>query len=156
LPDIPDFTKPSWQQERSDAKLLVSILDGKGQGMPTFRGSLNKDRARELVAQVRAFAPPTAKPGAEKQQEPASARDFENEFRRLREELERLKKQFREVNEVPPEREPAKPSKSPVSKSDSQSVVVTRQAARRSFQSKGESYAHLVPQLPASLWSEAS
>src|SRR5262249_31315554 len=61
MPDIPDFTKPSWQRQRSDAKLLVGILEGKRQDMPSFGAKINKDRARDLVAYVRAFAPTKGK-----------------------------------------------------------------------------------------------
>jgi mono/diheme cytochrome c family protein/uncharacterized membrane protein len=120
MPDIPDFTMPSWQQKRSDAKLLVSILDGKSQNMPSFRGKLHQDQARELVAHVRAFAAPTGKPGAEKRKEPAPPSDFEKEFRRLEEEIDELKRQLRQVREVPADRKPSKPSKSPASADSSE------------------------------------
>src|SRR5262245_61370692 len=33
---VPNFTSRSWQQRRSDSQLLVSILEGKGSGMPPF------------------------------------------------------------------------------------------------------------------------
>jgi mono/diheme cytochrome c family protein len=38
MPEIPDFTDASWQARRSDARLLASILDGKGKEMPPWRG----------------------------------------------------------------------------------------------------------------------
>src|SRR5262249_43356972 len=38
LPEVPDFTDGSWQARRTDDRLLASILDGKGEGMPPFRG----------------------------------------------------------------------------------------------------------------------
>src|SRR5262249_45216258 len=56
LPEIPDFTKPSWQARRDDAQLLASILDGKDE-MPSWRGKVSEEQARSLVAHVRAFAP---------------------------------------------------------------------------------------------------
>src|SRR5215831_18799060 len=40
-PEIPDFTAASWQARRSNAQLLVSILDGKGQTMPDWRGTVS-------------------------------------------------------------------------------------------------------------------
>jgi mono/diheme cytochrome c family protein/uncharacterized membrane protein len=113
MPDIPDFTKPSWQRKRSDAKLVVSILDGKGQDMPSFRGEINKEQARELMANVRAFAPRMGNPGADNQQEPASPSEFEKEFRRLQEEMDELKKQFRRASEDTPNGKPSKPPASP-------------------------------------------
>jgi mono/diheme cytochrome c family protein/uncharacterized membrane protein len=57
FPDIPDFTKASWQARRADAKLLASILDGKADDMPPQRGKISEGQARSLVKYVRAFAP---------------------------------------------------------------------------------------------------
>jgi mono/diheme cytochrome c family protein len=57
LPPIPDFTNPDFHKERSDARLLLSILDGKGRLMPAQRGRLTEDQARNLVAYIRAFQP---------------------------------------------------------------------------------------------------
>jgi mono/diheme cytochrome c family protein/uncharacterized membrane protein len=113
MPDIPDFAAAAWQARQSDAQLLASILDGKGRDMPPFRGKISKDQARYLVAHVRAFSPTTGRPGAEKQQEPASPSDFEKEFNRLQEEMDKLKKQLHEVPKVAPDRKPSKPPKSP-------------------------------------------
>jgi hypothetical protein len=48
----------------SNAQLTVSILEGKGTGMPTFSGKLNKDQISDLIAYVRSFGPikgPTTK-----------------------------------------------------------------------------------------------
>jgi uncharacterized membrane protein len=86
-PKIPNFTDPVWQLRRSDAQLLVSILNGNGKEMPPWRGKINADQARGLVADVRAFAPTTGLPEGgppdgyngrhhdleEEQQEPAPA-----------------------------------------------------------------------------------
>ncbi len=57
LPTIPDFTVLDWQQKRSDPQLVVSILDGKGTGMPAFRDKVASERVRDLVALIRRFAP---------------------------------------------------------------------------------------------------
>jgi mono/diheme cytochrome c family protein len=63
LAEIPDFTRPSWQAQRTDAQLSASILNGKGQGMPPQRGKINEVQASGLVAHVRAFALNTAESG---------------------------------------------------------------------------------------------
>ncbi len=57
LATIPDFTLRGWQQKRSDAQLLVSILDGKGTGMPAFRDKITRERARTIVTYIREYAP---------------------------------------------------------------------------------------------------
>src|SRR5262249_1657426 len=57
-PEPPDFTRRAWQDERSNARLLRSILDGKKQGMPAFGKDLREDQARDLVEYIRAFTPP--------------------------------------------------------------------------------------------------
>src|SRR5437660_1590425 len=46
MPEIPDFTRASWQKRRSDARLLASILDGRGADMPAHRGKITRDQAR--------------------------------------------------------------------------------------------------------------
>jgi mono/diheme cytochrome c family protein len=93
LKQIPDFTSHKWQSSRSDAELLVSILDGKGSHMPAYRGKVSDAEARKLVADVRALDPtPAVKAAADD-----ASDDFERRFRRLQEELADLKKQFREV-----------------------------------------------------------
>jgi mono/diheme cytochrome c family protein len=83
--DAPDFTNAKWQKSRTDLQLLVSILDGKGSGMPGFRGKITDEQARELVAFTRAFA----KGGA------GAATDFASRFRQLQDELAALQQQFR-------------------------------------------------------------
>jgi mono/diheme cytochrome c family protein/uncharacterized membrane protein len=94
LPDIPDFATASWQARRTDAQLLASILDGKGQGMPSFRGKIKEAQARELIACVRAFGPEKTRSQAQKQQQPAASNGLTDEFRCLQEQLDELKKQF--------------------------------------------------------------
>jgi len=78
LPEIPDFTKSSWQARRSDAQLLASILDGKDE-MPSWRDKISEEQARSLVAHIRAFAPTTEKSGQGQQEGPASAEPAESE-----------------------------------------------------------------------------
>jgi mono/diheme cytochrome c family protein/uncharacterized membrane protein len=91
MPDIPDFTSASWQLHRSEAELLTSILDGKGDDMPSFRAKIKEKPARALAAYVRSFAPTKEKPGRKKQQEPTSSNSLAEEFRRQQEELDKLK-----------------------------------------------------------------
>ena len=44
LAKIPNFTDPSWQAQRSDAQLQVSILDGKELEMPSWRGKISEEQ----------------------------------------------------------------------------------------------------------------
>jgi mono/diheme cytochrome c family protein/uncharacterized membrane protein len=111
-PEIPDFTAAAWQARRKDGQLQESILDGKGQDMPAFRGKINEDQARDLVAHIRAFAPTTGKPGRKKQQEPGSSSDFEVELRRLQKEMDALKRQSGEQSQGSADRERSKPAAS--------------------------------------------
>jgi mono/diheme cytochrome c family protein len=94
LPPIPDFTNRTWHKERSDAQLLVSILDGKGALMPANRGRITQDQAGDLVAFVRAFGPglPTARPSAA-----ASESEFEKAFRQLEEQWTELDKELKKT-----------------------------------------------------------
>jgi len=92
-PEIPDFTSAAWQKSRSDAQLLVSILDGKGKGMPPQHHRLNRDQARALVAYVRRAGPP--RPAA-----PAVLDDFERRFAELQQQLEELREQYRRLVEA--------------------------------------------------------
>ncbi len=96
LREIPDFSNHEWQASRTDTELLVSILDGRGAHMPSYRGKVAEDEARALVASVRRF---DATPDAPAPGWPAT--EFERRFRELEMELEDLKKQFRELS-VPP------------------------------------------------------
>jgi mono/diheme cytochrome c family protein len=111
--EIPDFTDASWQARRSEAQFLASILDGKGQDMPSFRGKINEDQARDLAAYVRTFAPTTARPGPGKKQGPNSASGFAEEFRRLQKEMDELQRQFRQLSKESPDRKPSKPAEPP-------------------------------------------
>jgi mono/diheme cytochrome c family protein len=92
--EIPNFGNHKWQVSRSDAQLLVSILDGKGSHMPPYRGKLSEQEARELVAQVRALDPQRDEARGD-----GRASDFEQRFRELQKELAELKKQLRDLSE---------------------------------------------------------
>ena len=86
----PDFTSRSWHGRRSDSQLLVSILEGKGRGMPAYRGKLSEGQARDLVAYLREVG------GVEKSGG-ADPGDFTRRFEELEKELRELKRQFREA-----------------------------------------------------------
>jgi mono/diheme cytochrome c family protein len=55
MPTIPDFTRATWQEGRTNAELLVSILEGKGPQMPGFNDRLTEEQCGDLVTLVRAF-----------------------------------------------------------------------------------------------------
>ncbi len=92
LPRIPDFSSPGWHLTRSDARLVASVLEGKGTEMPAFRGKLASGQARALVAVIRGFSPSTSSPAQ------AATSDFEDRFRALSSEFERLRQQSRELS----------------------------------------------------------
>jgi mono/diheme cytochrome c family protein len=96
LPTLPDFTRPSFHQQHSDPQLLVSILDGKGTLMPANRGRINELQARDLVALIRAFGPPTS--GAEL----FSPSAFQNDFDLLQRQWEALQKEIQTLKKTPP------------------------------------------------------
>jgi cytochrome c5 len=91
VPDMPDFTDDAWQRRRRDGHLLASILDGKGNAMPPFRQKLAKDEARDLVTFIREMGHgngETTRP---------SASEFDEQFRQLNNQLEKLQKQYRDL-----------------------------------------------------------
>ena len=88
LPDIPDFSAPSWQSGRGNAQLAVSILEGKGDSMPAWRGRIGGDRVRDLVDFVRTFGPPNLSTA-----NPATS-DFAVRFRQLSKQWEELDEQI--------------------------------------------------------------
>jgi mono/diheme cytochrome c family protein len=107
--DLPDFTQPSWHQQRTDVQLVVTILEGKGSGMPSFSQRLGEAKAKALVAHLRAFAPD--RPKAPAAGSPASARetDFDTRFRQLQKELDELKKQMKQLSAAEADREKPPP-----------------------------------------------
>jgi hypothetical protein len=96
MPDLPNFTQRAWQESRQNAQLTVSILDGKGTLMPSFRGRVSEDHVPDLVAYVRAFGPVRA---TTVDKPPSS--DFEEQYRRLREEWQALQRQLDELSRKP-------------------------------------------------------
>lgn len=55
LPKIPDFTDPRWQDSRSDAELIHSILNGKGKSMRPMKDALGGVDVKQMVALIRSF-----------------------------------------------------------------------------------------------------
>jgi mono/diheme cytochrome c family protein len=96
LPAIPNFTVLAWQQKRSDPQLVVSILEGKGSGMPPFRDKIARERVRDLMAFVRTFAPGMP------QRLKTAPDDFEVRFRQLTQEFEDLGRQIRSLSNPTP------------------------------------------------------
>jgi len=87
IPGIPDLGSPGWQSRRTDAQLATSIREGRGTAMPAFGGRLGEAQVREVIAYIRALVPTDVR----------SARapsDFRRRFQELREEIERLDRQY--------------------------------------------------------------
>jgi len=91
LSAIPDFTSLSWQSRRSDHQLRVSVVDGRGGGMPGFRDRLSDSEVAGLLAYVRALGPEWKASAA------ALDDEFQTRFQQLDDELADLKKQFWEL-----------------------------------------------------------
>jgi mono/diheme cytochrome c family protein len=51
----PDFTKPEWQNARTDEQIADSIKNGKGKFMPAFKGKLSDEETGAVVQRIRAF-----------------------------------------------------------------------------------------------------
>jgi mono/diheme cytochrome c family protein len=98
LPRVPDFTSARWHGDRTDAQLRVSILDGKGSGMPSFGERLEDRAVDDLVAYIRQFGPAPLTPARSSQD------NFERSLRQLEEELAELRQQFRELARPRPHR----------------------------------------------------
>jgi mono/diheme cytochrome c family protein len=92
---IPDFTDHGWQESRSDAQLLTSIMKGRGDEMPPFDDRLKQGEAVDLVAFVRALAPKQASNPAP--EPPPDATDFDSRLRHLQERWEALERQLRQL-----------------------------------------------------------
>jgi mono/diheme cytochrome c family protein len=93
LPEIPDFTAGAWHRARTDSQLVVSVLDGKGSGMPPFRDKLSREQVRGLVAFIRSLGPSRPAPAAR-----PSSDDFEARFQQLLAEFEDLRRKSRALS----------------------------------------------------------
>jgi hypothetical protein len=81
--------------------LVVSVLDGKGTGMPAFRDKLSREQVRDLVAFVRAFDP------SQERSAGAAPDQFEARFRELEKEFEDLRRQSRALSSSSPLSQPS-------------------------------------------------
>jgi mono/diheme cytochrome c family protein len=95
MPALPDFTSRGWQQEHSPPQLAVSILDGKGTLMPSFRDRVTDEQAKDLAAFVRAFGPPPR--AGERPAVAGPSDDFDERFRQLQDQWDTLQKQLRKL-----------------------------------------------------------
>ncbi len=93
LPEIPDFTAGAWHRARTDSQLVVSVLDGKGSGMPPFRDKLSREQVRGLVAFIRSLGPSRPAPATR-----APSDDFEARFQQLLAEFEDLRRRSRALS----------------------------------------------------------
>jgi mono/diheme cytochrome c family protein len=87
--EVPDFTRPAWQRERSDIQLLISIRDGMGRAMPGFGDRMSEKELEELAAYVRKFAPSKSVERPRTQNA-----DFDARFHKLELELAELRREF--------------------------------------------------------------
>ena len=56
MPDIPDFTDPTWHSKHpDDAELRKAIVEGKGKLMPALKEKLDDEDLGKLVAFIRSF-----------------------------------------------------------------------------------------------------
>jgi mono/diheme cytochrome c family protein len=97
---IPDFTSGPWHESHTDAQLVASILEGKGARMPAFAHALTDEQAREMVALIRQVSPGRT-PAPE-----AAPTDFAIRYATLRDQLEALRKEYKEVGKASPKPEP--------------------------------------------------
>jgi mono/diheme cytochrome c family protein/uncharacterized membrane protein len=104
FPEIPDFSRGSWQGRRRDPELVRSILEGKEVAMPAFKGKLDEKQVRELVAYIRTFGPEQPKRGK------PSADRFQERFRELEEELNKLRQEAKKPAESRPRAAPRAPA----------------------------------------------
>jgi mono/diheme cytochrome c family protein len=95
-PSIPDFSLRDWQEKRTNAALTVSILEGKGRGMPPFGDKFDATVVQELVTYVRSFAGPRTEQSQELHAE------FDVRFQQLMAEMEALKRDYRALSHDDP------------------------------------------------------
>lgn len=92
MPVIPDFTSADWQKSHQDSQLAMSILEGKGTLMPAWRGRVDPELARNLVAFVRTFAPAGLVLTGQ------SSSDFAVRMNQLRQQWDELERQARALS----------------------------------------------------------
>ncbi len=110
LPSIPNFGVADWHRKRTNALLVVSILDGKGTGMPAFRQRLSREQARELVTYIRTFAPGTATVAS------SGTDEFERRYSALAREFDELARQIGALSKPASTEEPKPTQSQPTAK----------------------------------------
>jgi mono/diheme cytochrome c family protein len=90
MPPIPDFTSVAFQNSHSDARIQISILDGKGTLMPANRGRVTDEQAADLMVYLRAFGPKTS---IAARVQPTDT-EFDKQFRRLENQWNTLESQL--------------------------------------------------------------
>jgi mono/diheme cytochrome c family protein len=101
MPRIPDFSNRSWSERHSDPQLAVSIREGKGAEMPSFRERLSDRQVSDLVMFLRAFAP------GQIRQAQSIHGDFERRIQELKSEMNELRRRY---DELSPRRAPLPPA----------------------------------------------
>jgi cbb3-type cytochrome c oxidase subunit III len=91
MPAIPDFTDSAWQQQKENAELQASILNGKGTLMPANSGRVTADQTRDLVAYIRAFGPSTLTAV------PVTDSQFDRSFRQLQQQWDELERELQKI-----------------------------------------------------------
>jgi mono/diheme cytochrome c family protein len=91
---IPDFTRRAWHEQKADATLIVSILEGKGSGMPAFGDKLSRPQAKQLMMHIRSLAP---KPAVKESEVDVSHSEFAKDFKKLQGEYQDFRKQLLEL-----------------------------------------------------------
>jgi mono/diheme cytochrome c family protein len=95
MPELPDFTNPTWQGRRSRSQLVASVLEGKGSRMPAFRDKLGAEQSRAVVDFVRGFGP--AQAGSAE----APPDDFDARLSKLQQEFQSLQREYRALSPRP-------------------------------------------------------
>jgi mono/diheme cytochrome c family protein len=94
LPPIPNFKDPAWQKTKQDPELMASILNGKNTLMPANSDRISRDEAKDALAFIRAFGPPTAVSSGG----PRTESDFDRAIRRLMRQYDELEKELQKTN----------------------------------------------------------
>jgi mono/diheme cytochrome c family protein len=95
LGGTPDFTKETWQSQRTDKALRMSISEGKGTRMPAFGELLSEKEVDSLIVMIRGFAPTTKREQSKREKLGAARPDgFADRFQDLENQLEELRRQF--------------------------------------------------------------
>jgi mono/diheme cytochrome c family protein len=89
--ELPDFSDVKWQKRHTDARLLSSILDGKGDGMPGFKGRISREQAQELTRHLRKLS------RSKKDKKEGGPRHFEEELHILQAQFEALQRKVEEL-----------------------------------------------------------